>query len=85
MQTLHPGGVSTNLNGYRKPEGDCVHPDDCAGGSLADLGANTMSIFGAKAHTTIGRITLPMMAWSPDINKYMGNKRKDEPAFRGND
>mmetsp|Transcript_15928 Transcript_15928/g.20119 ORF Transcript_15928/g.20119 Transcript_15928/m.20119 type:complete len:81 (-) Transcript_15928:199-441(-) len=38
FQTLHPAGVSTNLNGFKQVGGDCVTPESCARGSLADLG-----------------------------------------------
>lgn len=74
VQSLHPAGVSTNLNNFKKVGGDIVTADACARGSLCDLGTNVMNVFGAVEHTCLGRVT-PLIAWSPHVNKWAGNKR----------
>ena len=77
VQTLHPAGVSTALNGFRELRGDCVSADDCVRGALSDLGSNTMSIYGAIKHAAFGHFILPLVAWSPDFMKYYGKKRNE--------
>ena len=73
VQSLHPAGVSTNLNNFKKVGGDVVTADACARGSLCDLGTNVMNVFGAVEHTCTGR-AVPLVAWSPDVNKLIAKQ-----------
>ena len=72
IQTLHPAGVSTNLNKFTKLGGEIVSAESCARGSLSDLGNNTMHVFGALTHAALGNLLIPLAAWSPDFNKIKG-------------
>ena len=80
FQALCPAGVSTNLNHFPEVNNtDMVTPDDCALGSLGDLGSNTMAVFGAASHTLLGRVVFPLIAWSPEVNKAAGFEQGKDP------
>ena len=78
VQSLHPAGVSTNLTKFKEVGGEVVTADDCVRGSITDLGSNSRKVFGALVHAAMGH-TIPLIAWSPHVNKYTGKMRAKDP------
>ena len=79
LQSLHPAGVSTNLNNFMKVGGDIVTAYACVKGSLSDLGQNKMNVFGATPHAVQGGLGLPLVNWSPHFQKQVGFKASKNP------